>query len=188
MKKCNSIHVVDVFQYDSDRNEYTMEHMDSTLYDYIRVNNDQLTQKERIHIVKQIIRGLKYIHSDNVFHRDISPHNMLIKKYDDLVLLKLADFGLSKFLDSQLTSKYSDVRGFFNDPALRLEGFENYNIAHEIYATTIVICYVMAGTHRIDNLKSDGLRSFVEKGTAPDKLARYQSIGELNRDFHRMFS
>lgn len=182
MKTCNSIHVVDVYQYDDEKNEYTMEYLDSTLFKYIKVNNDRMAMKDRIFIVRQIIRGLNYIHKKGTLHRDVSPHNMLIKKYDDFVLLKLSDFGEVKLMESNLTSAFTELRGIFNDPALRQEGYENYGLLHEIYATTYVICYVMSGTHILSNVKSKSLRAFVEKGTNPDKQKRFQSFDELNRD------
>jgi serine/threonine protein kinase len=45
----------------------------------------------------QILRGLKYIHSANVLHRDLKPSNILINC--DNLLLKIADFGLSRVVD-----------------------------------------------------------------------------------------
>ena len=39
----------------------------------------------------QLLRGLKYIHSANVLHRDLKPDNLLVNEDCDL---KIADFGL----------------------------------------------------------------------------------------------
>jgi serine/threonine protein kinase len=57
----------------------------------------------------QVARGLKYLHSRRVAHRDLKSLNVLVKtltgapelKYDDGYLnAKLADFGLSKTKNS----------------------------------------------------------------------------------------
>jgi len=41
----------------------------------------------------QILRGLKYIHSANVLHRDLKSSNLLLNANCDL---KICDFGLSR--------------------------------------------------------------------------------------------
>lgn len=46
--------------------------------------------------VRDIVSGLAYLHSQRICHSDIKPENILIGDND---LLKLADFGISRFLD-----------------------------------------------------------------------------------------
>ena len=41
----------------------------------------------------QLFRGLKYIHSANVLHRDLKPNNILVNRECDLVI---CDFGLAR--------------------------------------------------------------------------------------------
>ncbi|XQF94187.1 protein kinase domain-containing protein (plasmid) [Pseudoalteromonas espejiana] len=50
-------------------------------------------------------------------HRDISPKNILLKEYDDVAVVKIADFGLVKIVDSELTSENTDFKGYYNDQA-----------------------------------------------------------------------
>ena len=47
-------------------------------------------------IFVQIVRGLEYIHSKNVMHRDIKLENILL---DNLGQVKICDFGVSKVLE-----------------------------------------------------------------------------------------
>lgn len=56
----------------------------------------------------QLLRGLKYIHSANVLHRDLKPMNLLINVED--LILKIADFGLARVMDSEYSHK-----GFLTD-------------------------------------------------------------------------
>ncbi len=48
---------------------------------------------EIIDFSKQICRGLRYAHNNNVIHRDIKPQNILIDKNN---IVKLSDFGIAK--------------------------------------------------------------------------------------------
>jgi serine/threonine protein kinase len=54
-------------------------------------------------IILQIAKGMSYLHKNNIAHRDLKPTNVLVNRFavDDLgndnhVIVKLADFGLSK--------------------------------------------------------------------------------------------
>lgn len=46
----------------------------------------------------QIVRGLKFLHSKNVIHRDIKPQNLLLSEYSPNATIKFADFGFAKYL------------------------------------------------------------------------------------------
>lgn len=45
----------------------------------------------------QLLRGLKYVHSANVVHRDVKPSNILVDP--ETLMLKLGDFGQTRVLD-----------------------------------------------------------------------------------------
>ncbi|CAN7008152.1 unnamed protein product [Brassica rapa subsp. trilocularis] len=46
-----------------------------------------------IFIVYQLLRGLKYVHSANILHRDLRPINVLLNSKHEL---KIGDFGLAR--------------------------------------------------------------------------------------------
>lgn len=45
-------------------------------------------------MIKSILEGVAYIHEMKIKHRDLKPHNILVKDKDDFSSLKLIDFGL----------------------------------------------------------------------------------------------
>lgn len=49
-----------------------------------------------IAIIRQVLEGLKYLHSVGIIHRDIKPANILIDYYT--VRIKICDFGLARTL------------------------------------------------------------------------------------------
>lgn len=179
MNSLSSPYIVEVYRYENDTNEYIMEFMDCTLYDYIQKNNSKLTQGDRKLIVNQILRAFRYIHSKGLFHRDVSPKNILLKKYDDVNVIKVSDFGLVKVPDNNLTTINTEFKGYFNDPRLLTEGFYNYGILHETFAITRLVYFVMSGKTRIDNIKDVNLSSFVNKGLSVNLSERYQSVDEI---------
>lgn len=68
-----------------------------TLYNCIR-QAGRLAEAYARWFFQQLVVGLDYCHRFGVVHRDLSAHNMLLKKEDGLPLpvLKLCDFGLSR--------------------------------------------------------------------------------------------
>ncbi|AGX42593.1 protein kinase domain-containing protein [Clostridium saccharobutylicum] len=186
MKKLNSPYVVEVYRFDDDKREYIMEYVDETLYKYVSTNNNKLTKGERKNIVLQILKAFEYIHNQNLLHRDISLTNILIKKYENLNVVKISDFGLVKTQNSNLTSINTELKGSLNDPDLDVYGFKNYGATHETYALTRVIYFVMTGRVKAEKFNNMAMKEFVLKGLDKDLNNRYQSIYELKVAFMKL--
>ncbi len=165
-----------------------MEYMDYTLYDYIQKNNSKLSNSQRKMISSQVIKAFGYIYSKGLLHRDINPKNVLLKEYDDVIVVKICDFGLVKIPVSGLTTVNTEFKGYFNDPSLVVEGFDSYNISHETYALTRLLFFVMTGKINVDNIKNGMLKAFVEKGLNTDRGKRFLSIEELAQGFRELDS
>lgn len=179
LKSLHSPYIVQAFEYNESANEYTMECMDETLYQYILKNNTSLSLKERKGIIAQICKGLEYIHGKNILHRDISLVNIFVKHYEDVNVIKLGDFGLVKNPENRLTSLQTEVKGSLNDPDLVNVGFANYEIRHETFALTRVCYFVLTGRTNISKQKEGAIKKFWNKGTNTDINQRFKSVEEL---------
>lgn len=71
-----------------------MEYYESDLYSHIRANRKSISTLEIKLYAYQAFRGLLYIHSLSICHRDIKPHNLLVNKGR----LVICDFGSAKIL------------------------------------------------------------------------------------------
>jgi len=71
-----------------------MDYYDCNLFEYFakhkNISNSTLFKV----LLYQMFRGLLYIHSKGICHRDIKPHNMLVKNNR----ICLCDFGSAKIL------------------------------------------------------------------------------------------
>lgn len=183
MKSLNSPYIIKVYKYNDDQNEYSMEYADQTLEEFLRYNQT-LKINLRKNLVKQILKAFAYIHSKKILHRDISPKNILIFRYDDVPFVaKISDFGLVKIPNSNVTSIYTDVKGYFNDTSdLERVGFENYSMCHEIYTLTKIIYLVMTGRTTYQN-NNASINQFFIGGTNADTEKRYKDVGDLEKAF-----
>lgn len=188
MKSFNSPYTLKVYNYNNKNNEYYAEYADSTIYDYIQKNNQKLTLNERYNLIIQILHGFKYVHSRELLHRDISYTNILVKKYDDVVRIKISDFGLVKEKDSNLTSLESEIKGSLNDKSnLSVVGFAKYNILHETFALTRLILFILTGKSNLDKVDNEEIRKFVLKGTSGVIEDRYKNIEEIKSAFIKLY-
>lgn len=73
-----------------------MEPMEADLHQIIK-SGQTLTNEHVQYFLYQVLRGMKYIHSASVIHRDLKPGNLLVNSDCEL---KICDFGLSRGFDS----------------------------------------------------------------------------------------
>ena len=62
------------------------------------LRSQKLSDDHICYFTYQILRGLKYIHSANVLHRDLKPPNLLLNSNCDL---RICDFGLARIADPE---------------------------------------------------------------------------------------
>ncbi len=57
-----------------------------------------MSERESRRLFQQLLSAIGYMHSHQIVHRDLKPENILLTKYPQRNV-KLADFGLSKYLE-----------------------------------------------------------------------------------------
>lgn len=90
------------------------------LSDYLEHSTKKFTLERKLNIMYQTARGLAYMHGHNppVIHRDIKPENILFASAEgSKLLVKLADFGLSKVYDVSVRASKLEV------PAVLARGY-----------------------------------------------------------------
>ncbi|KAM9329645.1 calcium/calmodulin-dependent protein kinase type IV [Gastrophryne carolinensis] len=74
------------------------------LFDRI-VEKGYYSERDAADAVKQILEAVAYLHENGIVHRDLKPENLLYATPAPDAPLKIADFGLSKIVDDQVTMK-----------------------------------------------------------------------------------
>jgi len=82
-----------------------IELMDSDLHKVIQ-SNKPLTMRHNKCFLKQMLEGIKAMHSIGCLHRDLKPGNILVSKDCQL---RITDFGLARFLDDETKRGENEV-------------------------------------------------------------------------------
>lgn len=93
---------------------------------------------------KYLLEGVAYCHSKGIVHRDLKPENILIFADGSI---KLADFGLSRELD---TAKYGQfttevITRWYRPPELFLQ-FKQYNNRVDVWSLGCIIAEMLVNT------------------------------------------
>ena len=142
----DSPYIVEVYNVDKESTHYTLEYFPHRLSDYY--NQQDVGMEIRLSIAKQVCSAVDYIISKKVYHRDLSPNNVLIKEYDDgSVVAKLSDFGLVKIPDSTKTKYQTNPKGSYipAEIALRRVSYDKYGKLQEISSLTNLLFFIMNG-------------------------------------------
>ncbi|KAK4744518.1 hypothetical protein SAY87_010830 [Trapa incisa] len=121
------------------------ELMESDLHQVIKANDD-LTWEHHQFFLYQMLRALKYIHSANVYHRDLKPKNILANAN---CKLKVCDFGLARvaFSDTPTTIFWTDyvATRWYRAPELCGSFFSKYTPAIDIWGVGCIFAEVLNG-------------------------------------------
>ncbi|NXP02310.1 MOK kinase, partial [Thinocorus orbignyianus] len=101
------------------------ELMDMNIYELIKGMKKPLPGKKIKNYMYQLCKSLEYIHRNGIFHRDVKPENILIKKNT----LKLGDFGSCRSIYSkQPHTEYISTRWYRAPECLLTNGYYSYKI------------------------------------------------------------
>lgn len=127
-----------------------------TLYDFLR-KKDPIPWPMRIRIAYDIASAMNFLHSADppLIHKDLKSPNILMAgtKYDDLVVAKVADFGISGKLYANKFKAISAKEREVENPtwlAPEIVKTKPYTAAADVYPYGIMLWELAARTHPFD--------------------------------------
>lgn len=177
------------------------------LKQYIR-ENYPVPYHKVIDIMGQILDGVGYAHKNNVIHRDLKPHNILID-HDGHV--KLTDFGIAVALSQNSITQTNSLLGSVQYISPEQARGNIVTKQSDIYSLGIVLYELLAGTvpfdgesavsialkhfqapipdlRELDTRIPQALENVVLKATAKEPKNRYATTQEMKEDLETALS
>ena len=90
--------------------------------------------------LKQISDGLKYLQENNIYHRDLKPHNILI---DENNILKITDFGFAKDISSNDISETFCGSPLYMAPEIL--NYQKYTDQADLWSVGVILYQLLTG-------------------------------------------
>jgi len=97
-----------------------------------KIDHEKLTK-----IALGIIDGLEYVHSQHVIHRDIKPQNILMFGPKNDMIPKIADFGVSKVIETVIKTHTRVGQELYMAPEVRLN--LRYSYTADIFSLAMTL-------------------------------------------------
>jgi len=114
----------------------------------------QIKHEKLTRIALGVIDGLKYVHSQHVIHRDIKPQNILMFGPADDMIPKIADFGVSKVIQTVIMTHTRVGHDIYMAPEVKLN--KKYGFTADIYSLAMMLFEMFIEeliTHASDEVK-----------------------------------
>ncbi len=163
-----------------------------SLQDVIERNPNGLPEDQIHHWLVGIARGLAYLHDHGIVHRDLKPGNLFL----DQGVVKIGDYGLSKFISCSCRSGQTESVGTFHYMAPEI-GLGRYGKEIDIYALGILLYEMLTGHVPFEGESSQEIimkhltadpdlerlpepyRQVVGRALAKDPERRFRSVAEM---------
>ncbi|KAF2273876.1 kinase-like protein [Westerdykella ornata] len=73
------------------------------LFSYLEYKGGKLNDMETAVIIRQVLKGVEYLHGQSIVHRDLKPDNILMTSLDDGCRIVISDFGNARYLPGHPT-------------------------------------------------------------------------------------
>lgn len=110
------------------------EYVETNLEDYIALNRSCSTDEIRM-IYRQILEGLRYLHSKRICHRDIKPSNILLSQHG---VVKICDLGSAKVIRDEEPNVTYICSRFYRAPENLLD-HQGYDFKIDVWSAGCVM-------------------------------------------------
>ncbi|KAJ2304944.1 Calcium/calmodulin-dependent protein kinase type I [Coemansia sp. RSA 2706] len=153
-KHPNILALVDHFA--TQNNTYLVTEMcaGGELFEYIH-QRGSLDESEAAHVVKQIVRGVAFLHAHGVVHRDLKTENCFVRQDspDGPLSIAIGDFGMAQLVagnDGRIVTNVCGTPGYMAPEMIQRTG---HGRPIDMWAVGVITYFALSGTNPFDRLE-----------------------------------
>lgn len=191
---------------------YVMEYLEGESLRQRVKRQGPLTLREAAAIIEQCAAGIAHAHHQNVVHRDIKPHNIMLSTVDGDEYVKVLDFGLVKAVEQEEEEHLTSTGQVLGTPQYmppEQAGGEAVDQRSDLFSLMGVFFYCLTGhspygansvrkaltlslqgnvpavaTYRQGAPVPEAIDKFIFKGLRPEKEDRFQTCEDFMQALH----
>ncbi len=145
----NIIKLVDLFENQS-YYQIVLEYMQGKdLFEYMQKREFRIGEARAKEITTQIADGLMYLHNYGIMHRDLKLENIMMSDASDGAVVKLVDFGLSKFVGPNGTA--DELYGTLGYVAPEVLKKQAYGFSCDMWGLGCIVYALLSGCLPFDD-------------------------------------
>ncbi|WP_100404523.1 Stk1 family PASTA domain-containing Ser/Thr kinase [Bacillus solitudinis] len=196
--------VVNIYDVGEEGNTYyiVMEYVQGQTLKELIQSQGPLPVPQTLDYLQQMMSALAHAHANQIVHRDIKPHNILISEEG---VAKVTDFGIARAMSSATITHTNSVMGsvHYLSPEQARGGHVTYK--SDIYSLGIVLFEMVTGSlpfsgdtavsiaikhlqNEIPSAKAmvpmlpQSIENIIRRATVKDPLRRYETIQDMEED------
>ncbi len=138
----NIVSVYDVGQGEDGLYYIVMEYIDGPTLKELIKQEGRLASEKAIEIAIQICAGLEHAHENNIIHRDIKPHNILLTSRGKV---KVTDFGIARAVAASTVTHPGKIMGSVHYLSPEQARGEIVGVASDLYSAGAVFYEMVTG-------------------------------------------
>jgi len=126
------------------------------LFDRV-VSVEQFDEPTAKMLFYQMVHAIKYLHDQNITHRDLKPENILLcDPESNDTLIKVTDFGLSRFVDTvSLMKTFCGTPNYLAPEILASQGTGAYTNAVDAWSLGVILFICLVGYPPFSDERTD---------------------------------
>ncbi|CAG8489685.1 1986_t:CDS:10 [Diversispora eburnea] len=141
-------------------------------------------ERDAAHIIKSVTEAVSYLHDNDIVHRDLKPENLLFRTTDEDSDLLIADFGLSRIIDSEKFHILTTTCGTPGYMAPEIFKKSGHGKPVDMWAIGVITFFLLCGYTPFDHESSkDEMHAILRGDYKFEPVEHWAGITDTGKDF-----